>query len=82
MNTPKPLPSLSLIQQAFPDQAKLVELTRLVVDRDSVSHVEIEDALRAVNRRFDKLPLFNAANRINAYGVFLDMEAAALKGRK
>lgn len=61
MNTPKPLPSLSLIQQAFPDQAKLVELTRLVVDRDSVSHVEIEDALRAVNRRFDKLPLKSRA---------------------
>lgn len=32
--------------------------------------------------RYQDMPAFEAANRINAYGVFLDMEAAALKGRK
>jgi len=32
--------------------------------------------------RYQDMPAFEAANRINAYGVFLDMEAAALKGKK
>ena len=32
--------------------------------------------------RYQDMPAFEAANRINAYGVFLDMEGAALKGRK
>ena len=31
--------------------------------------------------RYQDMPAFEAANRINAYGVFLDMEAAALKGK-
>ncbi len=32
--------------------------------------------------KYKDMPAFEAANRLNAYGVFIDMEAAALKGEK
>jgi hypothetical protein len=56
-STPKPLMSLGLVKHVFPDQSKLADLTRIAVDRDAIRHADIEDSLRSINRRFERLPL-------------------------
>lgn len=54
---PKSITALSIVATAFPDPAQLRALTQFVLDRDRVPHAEVEDALRAINRRFDRFPL-------------------------
>lgn len=54
---PKPFSELSLVKQTFPDQKRLAGLTQLVLNRDAVSHADIEDSLRAISRRFERFPL-------------------------
>ncbi len=56
MAQPKSLSSLSLAKLTFtPD--KLKELTQFILNRDAVSHEQIEDSLRAISRRFERFPL-------------------------
>jgi hypothetical protein len=71
MAQPKPLSSLSLVKLAFPSTDKLKDLTQFALERDGVSHAEMEDGLRAISRRFERFPLKGRAldlytnNRIN-----------------
>ena len=44
--------------------------------------VPFEEAYRQTDwRRFEKMPAFDAANRINAYGTYLLMERESLEKR-
>ena len=71
---PKPFTQLSLLQQSFPDVAKLGEITAVIPDRDVIKHADLEDALRSIARRFERLPLKDRAldlytnNRIQLLG--------------
>lgn len=54
------------------------EMGRAVADMQN-----FEEAYEGTDwSRYQDMPAFEAANRINAYGVFLDMESAALSGKK
>ncbi len=55
--TPKSFSALYLAKQIAPDQSKLVELSRFSIERDAIHHAELEETLRAVSRRFERIPL-------------------------
>jgi len=54
---PKSLRDISLVKYAFPEPSQLKVLTDFVLTRDEVPHVELEDSLRAISRRFDRFPM-------------------------
>jgi hypothetical protein len=57
-NKPKTIRDLSLIQLYFPDTEKLKNLlTNIILSRDAISHVVLDDSLKTISRRFDHFPL-------------------------
>ena len=55
---PKPLRDLALIKLSFADQSKLAALS-INFERDSVPHVQLEESLRAISRRFERFAMKN-----------------------
>ena len=71
---PRSLTDLSLIKLSFPDSEKLGAVANVNIQRDSVTHAELEDSLKAISRRFDRFSLKTRAlelytnNRITLLG--------------
>ena len=56
--TPKSLTSIRLASMTFGDsQERMKALTQFVLERDAIKHADLEDSLRAINRRFERYPL-------------------------
>lgn len=55
--TPKPISQLSIFSLNFPDPEVAVRLTAAVPERDALKHADLEDNLRSIVRRFERLPL-------------------------